>query len=178
MCLGLCRIFRFNELVQLRRCDFQFEDSFMRIFVQRCKNDIYRDRAWVVIANTFKRTCPVLLTLRYFAVASFSEDSEDFMFRPLSLCSSNGSYRFRGSVPLSYSRAYEIVLCAFEVIGLSRRDYDLNSLRAGGASATANAQASDRLFKRHGRWKSDKAKDGYIKDNILSLLAVSLSLGI
>lgn len=46
------------------------------------------------------------------------------------------------------------------------------------ASAAANALISDRLFKRHGRWKSDKAKDGYIKDNIPSLLSVSLSLGI
>ena len=176
--LGYAGFFRFDELVQLRRCDFQFEDSFMRIFVQRSKTDIYRDGAWVVIAKTFKPTCPVLLTLRYFAAASFSEDSEDFIFRPLSFCSSNGSYRFRGSVPLSYSRAREIVLCAFEAIGLSRRDYGLHSLRAGGASAAANAQVTDRLFKRHGRWKSDKAKDGYIKDNILSLLSVSLSLGI
>lgn len=176
--LGYAGFFRFDELVQLRRCDFQFEDSFMRIFVQRSKTDIYRDGAWVVIARTFKPTCPVLLTLRYFAAASFSEDSEDFIFRPLSFCSSNGSYRFRGSVPLSYSRAREIVLCAFEAIGLSRRDYGLHSLRAGGASAAANAQVTDRLFKRHGRWKSDKAKDGYIKDNILSLLSVSLSLGI
>ena len=176
--LGYAGFFRFDELVQLRRCDFQFEDSFMRIFVQRSKTDIYRDGAWVVIAKTFKPTCPVLLTLRYFAAASCSEDSEDFIFRPLSFCSSNGSYRFRGSVPLSYSRAREIVLCAFEAIGLSRRDYGLHSLRAGGASAAANAQVTDRLFKRHGRWKSDKAKDGYIKDNILSLLSVSLSLGI
>ena len=70
------------------------------------------------------------------------------------------------------------MLCAFEAIGLSRRDYGLHSLRAGGASAAANAQVTDRLFKRHGRWKSDKAKDGYIKDNILSLFSVSLSLGI
>ena len=31
---------------------------------------------------------------------------------------------------------------------------------------------------RHGRWKSGNAKDGYIKDNILSMLSVSLSLGI
>ena len=56
--------------------------------------------------------------------------------------------------------------------------YGLHSLRAGGASAAANAHITDRLFKRHGRWKSDKAKDGYIKDNIASLLSVSLSLGI
>jgi len=71
-----------------------------------------------------------------------------------------------------------MVLCAYEAIGLSRRDYGLHSLRARGASAAANAQVTDRLFERHGRWKSDKAKDGYIKDNIPSLLSVSLSLGI
>ena len=70
------------------------------------------------------------------------------------------------------------MLSAFEAVGLSKLDYGLHSLRAGGASAAANAQISDRLFKRHGRWKSDKAKDGYIKDNILALLSVSLSLGI
>ena len=68
----------------MRRCDFQFEDSFIRLFVQRSKTDIYKDGAWVVIVKTFKPACPVLLTLRYFAVASFSEDSE-VIFRPLSV---------------------------------------------------------------------------------------------
>ena len=43
--LGYAGFFRFNELVQLRRCDFQFEDSFMRIFVHRSKTDVYRDGA-------------------------------------------------------------------------------------------------------------------------------------
>ena len=142
--------FRFNELVQLRRCDFQFEDSFMIIFVQRSKTDTYRDGAWVVKAKTFKSTCPVRLNLRYFAVASFSEDSEDFIFRPLTFCSIDGSYKFRGSDALSYSRAREIVLSAFEAIGVPRRHYGLHSLRAGGASAAANAHITDRLFKRHG----------------------------
>ena len=56
--------------------------------------------------------------------------------------------------------------------------YGLHSLRSGGASAVANAGISDRLFKRHGRWKSDRAKDGYVKDNIISLLSVSRSLGL
>jgi len=36
-------------------------------------------------------------------------------------------------------------------------------LRSGGVTATANAGVSDRLFKRHGRWKSENANDGYIK---------------
>ena len=176
--LGYAGFFRFHELVQLRRCDFHFEDSFMRIFVQRSKTDIYRDGAWVVIAKTFKCTCPCLLTQRYFSVASFSAESEDFILRPLTFCSGDKSYKFRASDTLSYSRAREIVLSAFDAIGLPKQDYGLHSLRAGSASAAANVQVSDRLFKRHGRWKSEKAKDGYTKDNVQSLLSVSLSLGI
>ena len=39
------------------------------------------------------------------------------------------------------------MLYAFEAIDLSRRNYGLHSLRAGGASAAANVQVSDRLFK-------------------------------
>ena len=50
------------------------------------------------------------------------------------------------------------------------------SLRAGGASAAANAGVPDRLFKRHGRWRSESAKDGYIKDSESALLSVSKSL--
>ncbi|CAH3044737.1 unnamed protein product [Pocillopora meandrina] len=51
-----------------------------------------------------------------------------------------------------------------------------HSLRARGASAAANAGVSDQLFKRHGRWKTDRAKDGYNKDNAESLFSVSRSL--
>ena len=42
----------------------------------------------------------------------------------------------------------------------------------------ADAGINARLFKRHGRWLSENAKDGYVKDNFQSLLFVSKSLGI
>ena len=42
----------------------------------------------------------------------------------------------------------------------------------------ANASVPDRLFKRHRRWRSEYAKDGYIKDDLKALLSVSLALGI
>ena len=135
--------------------------------VHRSKTDVYSDAAWVVIAKTFKHTCPYLLVPRYFVAASFSADSEEFIFLTLVFLRDTGTYKMRGSVPLSYTRAREIVLSAFDSIGLPKQDYGLHSHRAGG----------DRLFKRHGRWKSDKAKDSYIKDNVHSLLSVSLSLG-
>ena len=59
-----------------------------------------------------------------------------------------------------------------------KQDYGLHILEAGGASAVANPRVPDRLFKRQGRWKLDKAKDGYVKYNVQSLLSVLLSLGI
>ena len=54
----------------------------------------------------------------------------------------------------------------------------VHSLRFGGATAAANAGVKDRMFKRHGRWVSENAKDGYGKDNLDSMLSVSKSLGI
>ena len=71
--LGYLGFFHFTELVQLCRCDFQFENSFMRLFVHRSKTDIYRDGAWAVIAKTLKHTCPYLLVQRQFFAVSFQQ---------------------------------------------------------------------------------------------------------
>ena len=57
-------------------------------------------------------------------------------------------------------------------------DFSTHSLRAGGASAAANAGVADRVFQRHGRWKSVSAKNGYINDKLESRLPVSQRLGI
>jgi hypothetical protein len=42
-----------------------------------------------------------------------------------------------------------------------------------GATAAYNFGVPDRLFKRHGRWRSENAKDGYVKDSFNDLLFVS-----
>jgi integrase len=169
---------RFDELIQLRRCDFFIEEAYMRIFIERSKTDIYRDGAWVIIARTGLHTCPVSLTLRYFTLGGISPYSDEYIFRSLSYCSSTGNYKLRGISPLSYTRTREIILGAFEKIGHPKKEFGLHSFRAGGASAAANSNISARLFIRHGRWMSDKAKDGYIKDNLDGLLSVSKALGI
>ena len=65
-----------------------------------------------------------------------------------------------------------------EKIGLDKRKFGLHSFRAGGATAAAHNGVPDRLFKRHGRWKSEKAKDSYVKDKLSDLLSVSLNLGL
>ena len=53
-----------------------------------------------------------------------------------------------------------------------------HTIRRGRATAAANAGVPDRLFKRHGRWASESAKDGYLQDSLSSGLSVSKALGI
>ena len=40
------------------------------------------------------------------------------------------------------------------------------------------AGVADRLFKRHGRWRSETAKDGYVKDALETRLSVTKQLGV
>ena len=70
------------------------------------------------------------------------------------------------------------MLDKLESIGLDKRKFGVHSLRAGGATAAANAGVPDRLFKRRGRWKSETAKDGYVKDNLAERLTVTKNIGI
>ena len=63
-------------------------------------------------------------------------------------------------------------------IGHPAEEFGLHSLRAGGATAAAKAGVPDRVFKRHGRWKSEIAKDGYVEDSVESRLAVSRKIGL
>ena len=72
----------------------------------------------------------------------------------------------------------ELFLAMIKSIGLAPKEFGLHSLRSGGATAAVNAGVPDRLFKRHGRWKSELAKDGYVKDLLSSRLLVSKSLGV
>ena len=53
-----------------------------------------------------------------------------------------------------------------------------HSLRSGGATAVAYARVPDRLFKCHGRWANEWARDGYVQDSLSSRLSVSKALGI
>ena len=79
---------------------------------------------------------------------------------------------------MSYSRLRELLLAKIEQLGMDPKLFGMHSLRAGGATAAANAGVPDRLFKRHGRWRSESVKDGYVKDSVERRLSVSKSLDV
>ena len=111
-----------------------------------------------------------------FQMGHLSVGSHDRVFRAVT--HTKEGERLRKSGRLSYSRLRELLLERIALLGMDPRLFGMHSLRAGGATAAANAGVPDRLFKRHGRWKSKSAKDGYVKDSVVKRLSVSKSLGI
>ena len=82
----------------------------------------------------------------------------------------------RASGSLSYTRMRELFLPKMEELGFDASKFGLHSLRAGGVTAVVNAGVADRLFKCHGHWRSESAKDRYIDNSRDARTLVSKSL--
>ena len=66
---------------------------------------------------------------------------------------------------------------AFSDFGFNVANFGMHRFRSGGATAAAQNDTPDRLSRIHGRWKSDKAKDGYVLETLQKCLSVSQNLG-
>ena len=177
--LGFCGFLRYDELIHIRQGDVIFQGTHMKVFVEKSKCDQYREGRWVHIAASYKETCPVKNVKLYFEKADMIDDEchDLFIFRGVTKTKHYEKLRVMNK-PLSYTRVREIVLATLKSIGLNERLYGTHSLRAGGATHSANAGIPDRLWKRHGRWKSDKSKDMYVQDSLEKLLSVTNNMGI
>ncbi|XP_071107737.1 integrase/recombinase xerD homolog isoform X1 [Haliotis cracherodii] len=168
---------RSAELLNLKRCDIIFYESYMTVFIEKSKTDMYRDGAWLLISRTRGKLCPVSWLETYVEAACIDNESQEYLFRNLSKCKTSYVLRKQNS-SMSYTRLREEFIEAFAPFVRDISKYGLHSLRAGGATAAANNGVPDRMFKRHGRWKSENAKDGYVKDSVEHRLSVSMSLGL
>ena len=172
--LAFAAFLRFDELSKLRCCDIEISEASMTVHITSSKTDQYRQGKSVLIARTGSPTCPVAMLEKYFSMADLSHASPLPLFR--GIVHTKKGERLRAAGSLSYTHMREIFLAKWKELGFDTVQLGLHSLRAGGASAAANAGVGDRLFKRHGRWRSESAKDGYIKDSKEALLSVSESL--
>ena len=80
------------------------------------------------------------------------------------------------SQEISYTRARELIKDVLEILPDGSR-ISVFSLNAGGVTSAANAGVAGRFFKRHGRWASKNAKNGFVKDDFNYCLPVTKSLG-
>ena len=71
MCLvGVAGCFQYSELAQLKESDVVIYPEHMELFVEASKTDQFRDGAWVVIARTQFKLCPVAMMERYTNMAA------------------------------------------------------------------------------------------------------------
>ena len=128
---------------------------------------------WVHIACGSTAICPVV-NLQKFLQAACVKDNE-FIFRGIVKTKYKEKLQKKNN-PLSYGRAREIIMKTVAAIGLDKSNFATHSLCSGGATQAANCGVPDRLFKRHGRWRSETAKDMYIQDDIQELLSVTQAM--
>ena len=96
----------------------RFYEEHTEIFVESSKTDQLREGAWVVIARSDSKLCPVAMLERYYELADLSREQDKFLFRGL-VTTKKGS-RLRSTGGLSYTRAREFVLDILAAIGLYR----------------------------------------------------------
>ena len=177
--LGFAGFFRYNELSNILPCHLEFFPGYLKVFVPRAKNDVYREGNYVYISRLNNHYCPVVLLERYIHMADIDPTSTAALFRQVRLFKSINRYKLCGD-KLSYSRCRELFKNCLKDLGYNEKLYGLHSLRSGGATAAVknNVNLSERLLKLHGRWKSDSAKDMYILEDTSKRLAVSSHLGV
>ena len=177
--LAFAGFFRIEEVLHIKYGDIAFHAGYVAISIDRSKTDQLRKGNEVVISENFgSDSCPVTILSRYLnQVRPFLVDSAHFVFRALSKTKSSHKL-VAVNKPISYSSARDYFKKSFKDIVPDISVVSTHSLRAGGASAAANAGMADRLFQRHGRWKSVSAKNGYVEDSLESRLSVSKNLGI
>ena len=177
--LAFAGFFRIEEVLHIKYGDIAFHADYVAISTDRSKTDQLRKGNEVVISENFgSDSCPVRILSRYLnQVRPFLVDSAHFVFRALSKTKSSHKL-VAVNKPISYSSVRYYFKKSFKDIVPDISVFSTHSLRAGGASAAANAGVADRLFQRHGRWKYVSAKNGYVEDSLESRLSVSKNLGI
>jgi integrase len=176
--LGFAGFLRVSELYSLKCCDITFHANYFEVKVRSSKTDQSNKGEIIQISKTDNFTCPYNILQIFFKKGNISVNDDFYLFRQLSFCKKRNDYVFKNSSRLSYTRCREIFRELLNSLGLNADDYGTHSLRRGGATVSAMNNISDRLFKKHGRWKSDKAKDGYVLENIKEKLSVTKNLGL
>lgn len=173
--LAFSGFLRFNELSNLHCNDIKLNSDHIVVNIRKSKTDIYRKGNEILIAKGSSSACPYKMIQKYMSVAGLSVQSNEYLFKP-AFRSKNVSALIKKNKSLSYTRAKECMVGKLKIVAPDLK-LGTHSLRASGATAAANAAGvSERCLKRHGRWKTDMAKDGYIYDSIEKKLTITKKL--
>ena len=174
--LSFAGFLRFDEVSSLLCSDVKIECDYLFLFIRKSKTDQYRNGNEVLIAKGETIACPFSMFNRYVELSGVNLDSDFYIFRPIFRSKGTCKLIYKNK-KLSYTAARESIVSRLRLVSKGLR-LGLHSMRSGGATAAANSDINDRVWKRHGRWKSDSSKDGYVVDSVDKRLQVSKNLGL
>lgn len=167
---------RIDEILGVKLKQLAFSEGHMEIVLPRCKNDQAREGNIVYIARTGTEYCPVLFTETFLAQSgALGRDEAHLVPRLVRYKSGLKAHAHMG---ISYTTARECFANYIQPVAVDGLNFSTHSMRAGGASEAAASEVEERLISKHGRWKTTKARDGYIKDTLHNRLKISKSLGL
>jgi len=164
---------RISELLNTKVKDLKFYCDYLTVTLEKSKTDQLREGNIVFISKTNSSFCPVVHTKSYIENAQL--DSDDYLISRL--VKTEHGHKAVGSKKVAYSTISSMFKELAKPVS-SNLSLGLHSLRSGGASSAAANNISDRIISKHGRWKSEKGRDGYIKDSISTRLTISKNLGL
>ena len=94
-------------------------------------------------------------------VADIACSFTDYVFRPVYICNFIHCFNLIfNDKHISSSTINDSLKKKLSLLGYVSSKYGLHSFRTGGVSISANNKTLDRLWQRHGRWKSVSTKYG------------------
>jgi integrase len=169
--IGFTGFFRADEMINLKRKNVTWpqKGKFVEIQVEKSKCDQLRGGRTVHIHKAENpRICPVRMVARM--MRKQREGPEDRVFQGLRKIKGGHAY---SSKKVSYNLLRNVVQRGMAAIGEDPKNFGTHSLRAGGATAAAQANIEPRLVQRHGRWARMESMNAYVQDALVDKLAVS-----
>lgn len=111
--LGFSGFLHWDDLSRQKRQDLEFGREYVRVFLEKRKNDQYREGSWILIARISNPTCPVQLKEKFLQKGGHS--ARNYVFKKVSHTANGMSLRRQ---QMTYSRARELFSKQLREIGL------------------------------------------------------------
>ena len=172
--LGFTSFMRLDEILHVKIEHIQFHQDHLTINLPKSKTDQTREGNIIYLAELGTKYCPVINTAIYIHTLKLKEG--DYLI--CKLAKSKAGHNPIGKHQMSGSHMRKVFQQHISTYLPHTTNITPHSLRAGGASAAAENGVPDRQISKHGRWKSENARNGYILDTVQNRLEISKKLGL
>jgi len=189
MILGFCGFLRYSDLVRVFVDEIRFYDDYMEIFLETRKNDVLRYGNVIVIVRGEGPVCPVFWVQWLIGYSKLQGhvplfqryDGRVARFHPERVQDTYGRTTGDQKIEMPYHQCQGLVLNTLarlmsSTIAAVKAEFGTQSMRSGGASLVAAEGVTDRLFQRHGGWRSADCKNMYVSDTLEARLSVTRAI--